>query len=238
TFFCFSDYMRPAVRLAALNDLPVVMVWTHDSVGLGEDGPTHQPVEHLMALRVIPKFTVIRPADANEAVEAWKIAMQHRSGPVGLVLTRQKVPVFDRSVFAPAAGLARGAYVMADAAGKRPALVLIASGSEVALAISARERLEAEGIPTRVVSMPSFELFDAQDAGYRHQVIPPDLKARVAIEAGATLGWWKYVGEAGAVVGLDRFGASAPGDQVMRELGLSVENVVGQAKAVLARLQG
>lgn len=234
TFFCFSDYMRPSIRLSALNALPVIYVWTHDSIGLGEDGPTHQPVEHLMALRVIPGFTVIRPADANETVEAWKVAMRHTHGPVGLVLSRQKLPVLDRDKVAPASGLARGAYVLAEASKGSPQIVLIATGSEVALALSAREKLEAEGLPTRVVSMPSFELFEAQDATYRASVLPPDVPARVAIEAGATLGWWKYVGSAGAVVGVDSFGASAPGDTVMSQLGLNVDNVVKVAKGTLA----
>jgi transketolase len=233
TFFQFSDYERPAVRLAALSELPVIFVWTHDSVGMGEDGPTHQPVEHLMALRAMPGLTVIRPGDANEAVEAWRVALEHRKGPVGLVLSRQKMPVFDRTKFGPARGLARGAYVLAEATGGSPKLLLIASGSEVGLAMDARERLEKEGIPTRVVSMPCWELFEKQPADYRESVLPKAVRARLAIEAGATLGWKRWVGDGGDVVGLDRFGASAPGDIVMRELGFSVENVVSKARAVL-----
>jgi transketolase len=233
TFFCFSDYMRPAVRLAALNELPVVFVWTHDSIGLGEDGPTHQPVEHLMSLRAMPGFTLIRPADANEAREAWRAAITHRDGPVGLVLSRQKLPVLDRGELASAEGLARGAYVLAEASRKPPRLVLIASGSEVALALQARGRLEAEGTPTRVVSMPSWELFERQPREYREEVLPPSVPARLAVEAGVSLGWKRYVGEGGDSVSLDRYGASAPGEIVLKELGFNVENVVARAKALL-----
>ena len=233
TFFCFSDYMRPSVRLAALNELPVVFVWTHDSIGLGEDGPTHQPVEHLMSLRAMPGFTLIRPADANEAREAWRTAIAHRDGPVGLVLSRQKLPVLDRGKLAAAEGLARGAYVLAEASGKPPRIVLIASGSEVALALEARERLEGEGIPARVVSMPSWELFERQPREYREEVLPPSVPARLAVEAGASLGWKRHVGDKGTSVSLDRYGASAPGETVLKELGFNVENVVGHAKALL-----
>jgi transketolase len=233
TFFQFSDYERPAMRLAALSELPVIFVWTHDSVGMGEDGPTHQPVEHLMALRAVPGLIVIRPGDANEAVEAWRTALEHREGPVGLVLSRQKMPVFDRTRYGPARGLARGAYVLAEAEGGSPKLLLIASGSEVGLAMEARERLQKENIATRVVSMPCWELFEKQPADYREAVLPKAVRARLAVEAGATLGWWRWVGDAGGVVGLDRFGASAPGETVMRELGFSVENVVARAKGLL-----
>ncbi len=233
TFFCFSDYMRPSVRLAALNELPVVFVWTHDSIGLGEDGPTHQPVEHLMSLRAMPGFTLIRPADANEAREAWKAAIAHRDGPVGLVLSRQKLPVIDRRKYAPADGVSRGAYVLAEASGGAPRVVLIASGSEVSLALEARERLESEGIPARVVSMPSWELFDRQPAEYREKVLPASVPARLAIEAGATLGWKRYVGDRGDSIGLDRYGASAPGETVLKELGFSVDNLVRRARALL-----
>jgi transketolase len=225
--------MRPSVRLAALNELPVVFVWTHDSIGLGEDGPTHQPVEHLMSLRAMPGFTVIRPADANEARESWKAAIAHRDGPVGLVLSRQKLPVFDRRKYAAAEGVSKGAYVLAEASGGAPRLVLIASGSEVTLALEARERLESDGIPARVVSMPSWELFDRQPAEYRETVLPASVPARLAIEAGATLGWKRYVGDRGDAIGLDRYGASAPGETVMKELGFNVENVVRRAKALL-----
>jgi transketolase len=234
TFFQFSDYERPAIRLAALSELPVIFVWTHDSVGMGEDGPTHQPVEHLMSLRAMPGIAIIRPGDPNEAVEAWRAAMEHREGPVGLVLSRQKMPVFDRQTFGAARGLARGAYVLAEATGGSPRLILIGSGSEVGLAVDARARLEAEGIPTRVVSMPCWEFFEKQPADYRESVLPGAVRARLAIEAGATLGWKRWVGDGGDTVGLDRFGASAPGEIVMRELGFTVENVVAKARALLS----
>jgi transketolase len=234
TFFCFSDYMRPSVRLAAIAELPVVFVWTHDSIGLGEDGPTHQPVEHLMSLRAMPGFTIIRPADPNEASEAWRVAMERREGPVGLVLSRQKLPVFDPARYAPPSRLARGAYVLAEASAGEPRLLLLATGSEVTLALEAREKLEAEGIPTRVVSMPSWELFEEQGSAYRDQVLPPSVSARLSIEAGSTLGWKRYVGDRGDSVGLDRFGASAPGEVVLSRLGFNVENVVAKAKALLS----
>jgi transketolase len=233
TFFNFSDYMRPSVRLSALAELPVIFVWTHDSIGLGEDGPTHQPIEQLMSLRAMPHFTLIRPGDANEAVEAWRVAMKHLDGPVGLVLSRQKLPVFDRSQLGAASGLAQGAYVLAESSKQPTKLILIATGSEVGLAMDARSKLEAEGIGTRVVSMPSCELFDRQPTSYRESVLPGSVKARLAIEAGAGLGWKKYVGDAGDSISLDRFGASAPGDVVMRELGYSVENIVRRGKALL-----
>ena len=233
TFFCFSDYMRPSIRLAALNELPVIFVWTHDSIGLGEDGPTHQAVEQLMSLRAMPGLTLIRPADANEAREAWRAAVLHVDGPVGLVLSRQKLPVLDRGRLAPAEGLARGAYILAEASAAPPKILLIASGSEVALALQAREKLEGEGLATRVVSMPSWELFDRQPREYRESVLPTEVPARLAIEAGATLGWKRYVGDRGDSVGLDRYGASAPGEVVMKELGFNVENVVARAKALL-----
>jgi transketolase len=233
TFFCFSDYMRPSVRLSAVSELPVIFVWTHDSIGLGEDGPTHQPVEHLMSLRAMPHFTVIRPGDPNEAVEAWRVAMQHRDGPVGLVLSRQKLPVIDPSKYAAPSGLSRGAYVLAEGSGGSPRLILIATGSEVSLALEAREKLESEGISTRVVSMPSWELFSKQDPSYRGEVLPAGVAARLSIEAGAKLGWERWVGDRGDSIGLERFGASAPGEIVMKELGFNVENVVAKAKALL-----
>jgi transketolase len=234
TFFCFSDYMRPSVRLAAIAELPVVFVWTHDSIGLGEDGPTHQPVEHLMSLRAMPGFTIIRPADPNEASEAWRVAMERREGPVGLVLSRQKLPAIDPAKYAGPSGLARGAYVLAEATEGKARLLLLATGSEVALALEAREKLEAEGVPTRVVSMPSWELFEEQGSAYRDQVLPPSVSARLSIEAGSTLGWKRYVGDRGDSVGLDRFGASAPGEVVLSRLGFNVENVVAKAKALLS----
>ncbi|MCA1581178.1 MAG: transketolase [Acidobacteria bacterium] len=234
TFFCFSDYMRPSVRLAALNELPDIFVWTHDSIGLGEDGPTHQPVEHLSSLRAMPKMTIIRPGDANEAVEAWRVTMGRKRGPVGLVLCRQKLPVIDRTKYAPASGLARGAYTLAEGSAKPPRLILIATGSEVALALASRETLEAEGVSTRVVSMPSWEIFLEQDAAYREEVLPRSVGARLAIEAGTSFGWHRWVGDRGDTVTIDRYGASAPGEVVLKALGFSVENVVKKAKALFA----
>jgi transketolase len=230
TFLVFSDYMRPAIRLAALMGLPVTYVFTHDSIGLGEDGPTHQPIEHLAALRSIPRLTVVRPADANEAVVAWKVALQQQKGPVALILTRQKLPVLDRAVHAAADGLERGAYVLADAAGKVD-LILIATGSEVALALKARTVLEAEGIGTRVVSMPSWELFDAQPQSYQEAVLPQAVTARLAIEAGVAQGWCRYVGPQGDVLSIEHFGASAPYQVLFEEFGFTVENVVKRAHA-------
>jgi transketolase len=231
TFFCFSDYMRPSVRLAALNELSVIFVWTHDSIGLGEDGPTHQPVEHLMSLRAMPHLAILRPGDANEAAEAWRAAMEHRDGPIGIVLCRQNLPVLDRS--GKTGDTSRGAYVLADATAGRPRLVLIATGSELHLAVEAREKLEAEGIPTRVVSMPCWEFFEKQPREYREAVLPPDVRARLSIEAGVTLGWKRWVGDGGGSIGLDRFGASAPGEIVLRELGFTVDHVVRFARDLL-----
>jgi len=231
TFLTFSDYMRPAIRLAALSEVQVIYVFTHDSIGLGEDGPTHQPVEHLAALRAIPHLFVIRPADPAEVSEAWRIAILRRNAPTALALTRQKVPVIDRKKFAKADGLRRGAYVLADA--ETPRLILIATGSEVSLALEAREKFEAEGVPTRVVSMPCWELFDEQSQEYRDEVLPPTINARVAIEAGVRQGWDRYVGPSGDVVCLDRFGASAPGEVALRELGFNVDNVLKHARALL-----
>ncbi|HKD18423.1 MAG TPA: transketolase [Thermoanaerobaculia bacterium] len=231
TFFCFSDYMRPAIRLAALNHLPNIFVWTHDSIGLGEDGPTHQAVEHLMSLRVMPFMTVIRPGDANETVEAWKAAMEHREGAVGLVLCRQNIPVLDRS--GAKGDLSRGAYILAEASGGAPKVIVIATGSELQLAVAARPKLEAEGIPTRVVSMPCWEFFDKQPREYRDMVLPPSVRAKLSVEAGVTLGWQKYVGEYGGSIGVDRYGASAPGDVVMREYGFTADHVAAFAKRLV-----
>lgn len=233
TFLTFSDYMRPAIRLAALSEVQVVYVFTHDSVGLGEDGPTHQPVEHLAALRAIPNLFVIRPADSPEVSEAWRIAILRRHAPTALALTRQKVPVIDRNTYAAASGLRKGAYVLADADGAEPRLILIATGSEVSLALEARGQLQQEGVPTRVVSMPCCELFDEQDAAYRDEVLPPSLGARLAIEAGVRQGWDRYVGSAGDVLSLERFGASAPGDIALKNLGFDLENVLKRARAIL-----
>jgi transketolase len=235
TFFTFSDYMKPSVRLAALSELPVVYVWTHDSIGLGEDGPTHQPIEHLAALRALPGMTMIRPGDANEAAEAWRVVMRNAHGPIGLVMSRQKLPVIDRATHGPASGLAQGAYVLAEASGGAPRLILIATGSEVSLALAARDQLEKDGVATRVVSMPSWELFARQTQELRDQVLPPAVAARVSIEAAATFGWERWVGDRGSIIGLERFGASAPGDTVLKELGFNVDNVVARAKALLAK---
>ncbi len=233
TFLIFSDYMRPAIRLAAIMRLPVIHVFTHDSIGLGEDGTTHQPVEQLAGLRAIPELMVIRPCDANETVFAWRTAIATRDRPVALVLTRQNVPTLDRDELTSAEGLFRGAYVLADAPGGRPRLVLMASGSEVHLIVEARRRLLERGIRTRAVSVPSWELFDAQPPEYRDAVLPPDVPARLAVEAGSSQGWHRYVGDRGGVVGLDRFGTSAPGEAVMRECGFTVENVVERALELL-----
>jgi len=233
TFLIFSDYMRPPIRLAALTDLPVIYVFTHDSIGLGEDGPTHQPIEQLAALRAIPNLVVIRPADATETVEAWRMAILSRSGPVALVLTRQKVPVIDRAKYAPANGVRLGGYVLADAARGKPAMILLASGSEVDLALGAYERLTAEGIAARVVSLPSMELFARQPLEYRDAVLPPAVPARLAVEAAAPQPWYRWVGDHGGVMGIERFGASAPYQRIYQELGLTVDNVVRRAKELV-----
>ncbi|MBD3335876.1 MAG: transketolase [Candidatus Eisenbacteria bacterium] len=233
TFLIFSDYMRPTIRLASLMELPVKYVYTHDSIAVGEDGPTHQPVEHLASLRAVPGLVVIRPADANETAAAWKVAIESQDHPVALVLTRQKLPVLDRKELAAADELRRGAYILKDAATGEPDLILIATGSEVALALEAREKLEGDGVATRVVSMPSWELFDRQPEKYRASVLPRSVKARLAVEAASELGWHKYIGAQGRIIGVDRFGASAYGETVMQEYGYSVENVYRQAKALL-----
>jgi transketolase len=224
TFFVFSDYERPAVRMAAISRLPVTFVFTHDSIGVGEDGPTHQPVEQLMSLRLIPNLWVIRPADANEVVEAYKIAMKRKDGPVTVVLTRQKTPTFDRSKLAPAEGVQKGGYVLCDAAA--PQALLIATGSEVAIALAAQEKLLAQGVPARVVSLPCWEIFAAQTPEYQDSVIPRAIKARVSIEAGTTLGWQRWVGDQGVAIGIDRFGASGPGGTLMKQFGFHADAVV------------
>ena len=235
TFLSFSDYMRPAIRLAALSKARVIYVWTHDSIALGEDGPTHQPVEQLAGLRAMPNMMVIRPSDATETVEAWRVALQHTEGPVGLVLTRQKVPVRDRRTLAPASGLAQGAYVLAETHGSAAEVILIATGSEVSLALEAHQLLVKEGIRSRVVSMPCWELFDAQPQSYRDAVLPTSVHARVSIEAAAPFGWERYVGPAGAIIGVNRFGVSAPGPEVMRRFGFTPQHIVETAKAVLEK---
>ena len=232
TFFVFADYMRPAIRLAALMELDPIYVMTHDSIGLGEDGPTHQPVEHLASLRAMPNLTLIRPADANETVEAWKAAITQRRGPTMLVLSRQGLPTVDRSRYGAAAGVQRGGYVLAPETGELQ-LLLLASGSEVQHALAAQETLQAEGIGTRVVSLPSFELFDAQDAAYREEVLPATCVARVAMEAGSTFGWERYVGLQGRIIGMSTFGASAPAGALMKHFGFTAENFVAVAKELL-----
>ncbi|HXR70270.1 transketolase [Actinocrinis sp.] len=237
TFLVFSDYMRPAVRLASLIHLPVTYVWTHDSVGLGEDGPTHQPVEHYAALRAIPGFNFVRPADANETVAAWKATLE-QDGPVGLALSRQNLPVFDHEALGASLsvneGVKRGGYVLAEASGGAPQLILIGTGSEVQLAVAAREKLEESGVPTRVVSMPCVEWFDAQDAGYQESVLPKSVKARVAVEVGVAQPWYRFVGDAGRIVSLEHYGASADFATLMREFGFTAEAVEAAARESLA----
>ncbi|MFC9330223.1 transketolase [Kitasatospora sp. NPDC057015] len=240
TFLVFADYMRPAVRLAALMKLPVTYVWTHDSIGLGEDGPTHQPVEHLASLRAIPGLSIVRPADANETAVAWRTVIERQTshpGPVGLALTRQNVPTYDREVFGSAEGTARGGYILAEASSGVPQVILLGTGSEVQLAVKAREVLEAEGIHTRVVSLPSFEWFQEQDQAYRDSVLPPDVKARVSIEAGIAQGWRELVGDHGRIVSLEHFGASADYQVLFQEFGLTSETVVAEAHNALRSLE-
>jgi transketolase len=234
TFFNFSDYLRPTIRLAALMETPVIHVFTHDSIGLGEDGPTHQPIEQLASLRAVPNTIVLRPGDANEVVEAWKIAMQTTHGPVLLVLSRQAIPTLDRSKYATAAGVAKGAYVLADAPGGKLAVILMASGSEVYLCVDACEKLKAEGINARVVSMPSWEIFEKQDAAYKESVLPASVTARVSVELGATLGWERYVGPKGQMVGMHRFGASAPWRDLQKKFGFTTDTVMDAARKAIA----
>ncbi len=234
-FYVFTDYCRPALRLSALMELPVLGVWTHDSIGVGEDGPTHQPVEHLASFRAMPGMRVIRPGDANETVEAYRYVLGHPDRPACLVLSRQAMPTLDRARYGAAAGLARGAYVVADAADGKPEVILIGTGTEVALCVGAYEQLTAAGVKVRVVSLPSWDLFEAQDQAYRDRVLPPQVTARVAVEAGSTLGWERYVGMTGAVLGMRSFGASAPGPAVEEFFGFTVDKVVAAAKAQLER---
>ena len=234
TFLIFSDYMRPAIRLSALMDIPAIFVYTHDSVGLGEDGPTHQPIEQLMSLRAIPRLMVFRPADANEVAETWRLIMRLKKRPALMALTRQAVPTFDRSKYASAAGVAKGAYIMADSGGT-PEVILMGTGSEVQLCVGACEQLTAEGIKARVVSMPCWELFEEQSAEYKTQVLPPEVRARVAVEAGTSLGWREYVGNDGIVVARDDFGASAPIKDLLQHFGFTVENVVAKAHAAIKK---
>ncbi len=234
TFFIFSDYMRPAIRLAAMMELPVIYIYTHDSIGLGEDGPTHQSIEQLMSLRAMPRMMTIRPADANEVAEAWRVIMPMKNQPVALVLTRQGVPTFDRTKYASAAGVAKGAYILADSVGT-PDIILMGTGSEVQLCVGAYEQLSTEGVKARVVSMPCWELFERQPAEYKAQVFPAAVKARVSVEAGASLGWCRYVGDSGYSVAHDDFGASAPYKIIMEHFGFTVDNVVAKARDVMKK---
>jgi transketolase len=234
-FLIFSDYGRPSIRLAAIMEIPVIYVFTHDSIGVGEDGPTHQPVEHLLSLRAIPGLVTIRPGDANEVAEAWRVILQSRHEPVCLILSRQALPTLDRSKYAAASGLARGGYVLADAPGGRPEVLLLATGSEVALCVAAHELLGKEGVRSRVVSLPSWELFDRQDQAYKDEVLPPSVRARVSVEQGSTLGWERYVGSTGRTIGMRTFGASAPLKELQKKFGFEPGNVVSAAREQLTR---
>ena len=235
TFFNFSDYMRPSMRLGALMEIPAIYIFTHDSIGLGEDGPTHQPIEQLASLRAMPNMLVLRPGDANEVVEAYKVILQHTHGPSTLVLTRQAVPTIDRAKYAPASGVARGGYVLGDAPGGRPELILMASGSELSLCVAAFEKLIAEGVKARVVSMPSWELFERQDAAYKESVLPANVTARVSVEMASVFGWERYVGSRGKIIGMRSFGASAPLKAVLHKFGFELENVIAAAREVLGK---
>ncbi|HBX69623.1 MAG TPA: transketolase [Chloroflexi bacterium] len=233
TFLVFSDYMRPTIRLSALSHLGSIWVFTHDSIGVGEDGPTHQPVEHVAALRIIPNLVTLRPGDANETVQAWKIAIERRHAPTALALSRQNVPTLDRNKYASAEGVQKGAYVLADLGDKAPEIILMASGTELGLIVPAGEQLAAAGVGVRLVSVPSWELFEAQGQDYLREVLPPQIPARLAVEAGVSFGWARYVGERGIILGVDRFGASAPAEMIYEKLGLTVENVIAKAKELL-----
>ena len=235
TFFNFSDYLRPCIRLAALMEIPVLYVFTHDSIGVGEDGPTHQPIEQLAGLRAIPNILVLRPGDANEVVEAYKVALQHTHGPTAMVLTRQALPTLDRTKFAPASGVAKGGYVLSDAQSGKPDVILIGTGSELSLCVSASEKLAAEKMNVRVVSMPSFELFEKQDAAYKESVLPSSVTARVSVEMASTFGWERYVGLKGKMIGMRSFGASAPLKDLLKKFGFQVENVVAAAREALGK---
>ena len=235
TFFNFSDYLKPAIRLAALMEIPVIYVFTHDSIGVGEDGPTHQPIEQLAALRAMPNIQVLRPGDANEVVEAWKLAVSHTHGPTALVLSRQAMPTLDRTKFAPASGVAKGGYVLSDAPGGKPDVILIGTGTELGLCVAAQAKLAAEGVKVRVVSLPSFDLFEKQDAAYRESVLPSAVTARVSVEMASTFGWDRYIGPTGKSVGMHSFGASAPLKDLLKKFGFTVENVVAAAKESLGK---
>jgi transketolase len=233
TFFVFSDYLRPAVRLAALMKTPSVYVLTHDSIAVGEDGPTHEPIEQLPALRIIPGVTVLRPADANETMEAWRYAIENKDGPVALILTRQNLPVLEKTAELARANVRRGAYVVSDAANGKPQAQIIATGSEVSLAVDAQKKLAEEGVQVRVISMPSWELFEKQPQEYKDSVLLPDVKARLAVEMAYPMGWERYVGDQGAILGISMFGASAPGPKVLAEYGFTPDNVAAKVKALL-----
>ena len=235
TFFIFSDYARPSIRLSALMELPTILIFTHDAMGDGEDGPTHQPVEHLASLRAIPGLVTLRPGDANEVVEAYRYVMQLRHQPTVLALSRQPLPTLDRNKYAPASGVAQGAYVLADARDGSPELILIASGSEVSLVVEAYERLLKEGIRARVVSMPSWDIFEHQTQEYRDSVLPPNLKVRVAVEQASTFGWERFVGTSGRVIGMKTFAASAPLKELQRKFGFEPESIVAAAKQLLGK---
>jgi transketolase len=234
TFLIFSDYMRPPIRLAAIMKIRPIFIYTHDSIGLGEDGTTHQPVEQLIGLRSVPNLVVIRPADANETAQAWRVALEHSGGPVALILTRQEIPVIDQEKYGKAGELEKGAYILSESE-KAPQIILIGTGSEVQLIIAAQEKLKEQNIASRVVSMPSWELFEKQDAAYKEKIFPKTLRKRLAVEAASPVGWCKYVTDEGDIVGINQFGESAPGDEVMKEYGFTVENVVKRAKALLSQ---
>jgi transketolase len=234
TFLIFSDYARAAIRLSALMEIPVIYIFTHDSIGVGEDGPTHQPVEQLLSLRAIPGLIVLRPADANEVVEAWRVIMQLHHEPAALILSRQALPTIDRSVYASAAGVAQGAYILADADDGKPQVLLMGTGSEVSLCLQAYQQLKQEGIKARVVSMPSWELFERQSPDYREHVLPPDVTARIAVEQASTLGWAQYVGTKGTIIGMHTFGTSAPLKDLLVKFGFTPDKIVSAAKAQLA----
>ena len=234
-FLVFSDYGRGAVRLSALMEIPVIHIFTHDSIGVGEDGPTHQPIEHLASLRAIPHLIVLRPGDANETAEAWKVILRLKRQPVALILSRQALPTLDRTKYAPASGVAQGAYVLADAAPGTPEVILMQTGSEVSLCVSAFEQLKSEGIRARVVSMPSWELFERQSQEYRDLVLPPSVQARVAVEQASTMGWARYTGTTGAILGMKTFGASAPLKVLQEEFGFTKDHVVTAAKQQLGQ---
>ena len=234
-FLIFSDYGRPAIRLSALMELPVIHIFTHDSIGVGEDGPTHQPVEQIASLRAIPGLIDLRPADSNEVIEAWRVIMQLRHKPAALILSRQNLTTLDRNRYASAAGVARGAYTLADAEDGRPEVILIGTGSEVQLCVKAYEQLKAEGVKARVVSMPSWELFEKQSQEYRDNVLPPDVTARVSVEQASTMGWARYVGLTGCSIGMETFGASAPLKALQEKFGFTPERVVNAAKEQLVK---